>query len=146
MNLPITSVDVLLLLVLLVGVPALVTAYLKKSGAPKSLINKVIILGMCWVVFGLVSEDLLDAMAIMHRGDSRTHELTAVALVQGTAPDFFDEFPTGNKAYQTFVYGLFLMGAYVPGVRAVNAFWASGGAWFWPRYLVTFVAFERGDP
>lgn len=144
MNLPINIVDVLILLVLIAAVPALVSMYL--NGGPKgNLVGIVIALGIVWVVFGMVSEDLIEWVTNygFERADSYTHEGVAHALIEGRLPHFFDELPTGNNAYQAFVYGVFLSGAQISSVRAINAFCGLWGGLILAGYLKNYVVWEK---
>jgi hypothetical protein len=118
----VTLPDMLVALVLLLSLPALVSSYLKGPGISKSLIYTVTVVGMLWVLYGLISEELLEAVSDLERADSYCHTAMAEALMLGKEPNFFKEIPIGNKAYQTYVYALFLLGAYVPSARAINAF------------------------
>lgn len=136
-------VDLLIGIVLILAVAPLTSIYLKGRGGSRSLIVKVCFLGVLWIVFGLVSEELLEAVTSFERADSYMHEAVAERLMLGKEPHFFDEIPTGNKAYQTFVYAMFFIGAYVPGVRAVNAFCGFWGGLILAGYLKQFVAWEK---
>jgi hypothetical protein len=136
-------VDLLIGLLLIMAIPALTAIYLKGAGAPRSLIVKVCALGILWIVFSLVSEELLEAISTFERADSYAHEAMAERLLLGKEPNFFDEIPTGNRAYQAFVYGLFAAGAYVPSARAINAFCGFWGGLVLARYLKDYVAWEK---
>ena len=143
MVIAVNIVDILIGMLLILAVPALTAVYLKGRGTSHSLTIKVCALGILWVVFGLVSEELLEAISSFQRADSFGHEAVAERLLLGKAPHFFDEIPMGNKAYQTFVYGLFLIGAYVPSARAINAFCGLWGGLILAGYLKHYVAWEK---
>jgi hypothetical protein len=140
---PPNLVDLLVTIVLILSVPLLVGTYLKGPGITKGFMARVVVFGVLWILFGLVSEDLLEALTTFERMDSRTHMRTAQSLVAGLDPHFWDNIPTGNKAYAAYLYGLFSWGISVPGARALNAFFGFWGGLALANLLTPFIVFEK---
>jgi hypothetical protein len=125
---PPNMVDFLMLTVLLLMIPVLTRHYLKGRRSSERWIPLVTVLGMLWVIFGLVSEDLLEATIGFGRMDSWFHTGAGMALMNGTeGADFWRESITGNKAYQVWLSWIFSVGAHVAGARALNSFVALWG-------------------
>jgi hypothetical protein len=140
---PPNVVDILMLVVLTMVAPLLTSAYLNGQGWSRGFRTRVAIFGILWVCFGLVSEDLLEAVGLFERMDSRAHAALGRQLAMGLQPRFWETIPTGNMAYGAYLSAIFSLGADVPGARALNSFLGFWGGLALASNFAPFLALER---